>query len=302
MDKRSTEENLRQVITDEVFKAIGIAPQVWYRGMLAPWLSFPVRRFVRLATDFDHIVHEHGFSAAARWVLPKFVREVHYEGMEHVPGDGPVLVVSNHPGTVDGLCIAAGLERQDIKIVVSGVPFLRGLPASARYLIYSSLDTHLRMLVVRSVIRQLRAGGAVLIFPSGGLDPDPAVLAGARDAITHWSPSLQIILRNVPQTQVLVTQVGGVLDQRFAHHILTHIRRVPRDRQRVAEFMQTMRQLVWEHQLPLNPLVSFAQPCRVADLTRSGADDSLMPGIIQRAQNLLEDHEKSYARLSLRRA
>lgn len=301
MDNRSTEKNLRQVITDEVFKALGVSPQVWYRKLIAPWLSLPIRRFVRLATDFDCFVSQNGFSAASRWVLPKFVREVRYEGVEHVPTTGPLLVVSNHPGTVDSLCIAAGLGRPDLKIVASGIPFLRGLPASARYLIYSSLDIHVRMLVVRSIIRQLCEGGAVLIFPSGWLDPDPAVLAGAREAITHWSPSLEVILRQVPQTQVLVTQVGGVLDKGYARHILTHLRRTPRDRQRVAEFLQTMRQLVWGHQLPLYPLVSFAQPCSVADLAQSGADGSLMPGIIQRAQTLLESHEKSYARLSLRR-
>ncbi len=41
---------------------------------------------------------------------------------------------------------------------------------------------------------------AVLIFPTGRIDPDPALSPEAVHDLGKWSPSIEIILRHVPQT------------------------------------------------------------------------------------------------------
>lgn len=254
------EHELTPKLLEEVFKALGWGKDHWLRAPLTPFFTAACRRFARLAIRFDRDVEALGFRQAAQRILPHFAREVNAGGVEHVPAEGPLLVVSNHPGTVDGLAIASRLPRPDLKIVVSGVPFLRHLRATANHLIYSSLDTFERMKVVRSAIRHLEDGGAVLLFPSGGLDPDPAVMPGALEALDDWSPSLEVILRRVPSARVLITFVSGVLHPAWARSPVTHLRRGRRERQRVAEFFQVIQQMLFPGQLLVSPSIRFARP------------------------------------------
>jgi hypothetical protein len=48
-----------------------------------------------------------------------------------------LLVAANHPGAADGLVIAAALRRDDLKVVISDVPFTRAVPYGRKYLIYT---------------------------------------------------------------------------------------------------------------------------------------------------------------------
>ncbi|MCX7609313.1 MAG: 1-acyl-sn-glycerol-3-phosphate acyltransferase [Anaerolineales bacterium] len=259
-DRILEERELNQKLLEEIFKALGWGRRHPLRLPFAPLFSGVGRRFVRIALRFDQDVAEHGFREAARRLLPHFVRQIEASGVEQIPTEGPLLIVSNHPGTVDGVAIAAHLPRSDLKIVVSGVPFIRHLRATARHLIYSSLDAFERMKVVRESIRHLEEGGAVLLFPSGGLDPDPAVMPGALQALEEWSPSLEVILRRVPAARVLITFVSGVLHPAWARSPVIYLRRGRRNQQRVAEFFQVMEQLLFPRRLLLRPSLWFAPP------------------------------------------
>lgn len=301
MSENRSLEFLTQSISDEVIKALGLKPDGWYRRFLAPLIRLPAARFSRIALEFDHYVAEGGFANAACKILPRFIKGVDFHGLENIPRDGPLLVVSNHPGTVDGLCIAAGLGRNDIRIVASGVPFLRSLKASALHFIYSSLDTYKRMMVVRSAIRHLCEGGSVLIFPSGHLDPDPEVLQGADQALFEWSPSVELLLKKVPQVQVLIAIVSGVLSRHSLRSPLTRLRKSLRDRQRIAEIYQIARQMVLGLREDIIPRVSFGIPLRVPELAASSGEGSLLPALVRHAQKLLADHEASRARAWERR-
>jgi len=239
-----------------------------------------VQRFALPAVEFDEDVSRFGFNEAARRFLRHFVHEMHVRGAERIPAEGPLLVVSNHPGTVDGLAIAAHLPRPDLKIVVSGVPFIRHLRAAANHLIYSSLDTVERMLVVRSAIRHLQEGGAVLLFPSGGLDPDPAAMPGALQELEAWSPSLEVILRRVPAARVVVTAVSGVLHPLWARSPVIYLRRGRRNQQRVAEFFQVIQQVLFPNSLRVSPSVCFAEPI----LFPAQGDSPRLPALIARAR------------------
>lgn len=254
------ERELTDKLLQEIFKALGWGPRHPLRAPFLPIFSIAAGRFARIAVRFDQDVAVVGFREAAQRLLLYFVRDVHARGMEQVPAEGPLLVVSNHPGTVDGLVIASRLARPDLKIVVSGVPFLRLLQATADHLICSSLDMFERMMVVRSAIRHLRDGGAVLVFPSGGIDPDPAVMSGTLEQVETWSPSLEVILRRVPQARVLITSVSGVLDPGWARSPLTRLRRGRRERQRVAEFFQVIEQVLFPGRVLVRPSLSFATP------------------------------------------
>ena len=147
---------------------LGLSPDTRLRYLLNPLLWAPLRRFADLAAKFDRTVADSGFREAASEVLPRLINQLEVIGLHRVPTSGPLLVVSNHPGSADGLAIAASLPRNDLKIVVSALPFIRSLPNSAQHLIYTDpLEPHKRMGVVRSSVRHLQDGGALLIFPRG---------------------------------------------------------------------------------------------------------------------------------------
>ena len=286
----TTVAQLRNDLTDEIFKALGLSDSGWVRKLFGPLFWPPTERFSKLAAAFDHQVAREGLQAAIRGLLPRFVSDVKAQGVETIPSEGPVLIASNHPGTYDGLVIAASLPRDDLKIVVGNIPFVRGLKETGRHIIFTAVDAHVRMTVVRDIIRQLKEGGSLLIFPSGKVDPDPAVLPGAHDALTTWSRSLEIILRKVPQTRVVTTIVSGVLSPSAFKNPITRLRKGRRERQLLAEFNQIIQQLLFSRNFSLHPRVTFDQPVTPAELAAVEGPRGMLRALTQRAQRLLSEH------------
>ncbi len=157
-------------------------------------------------------------------------------------------------------------------------------------MLFASLDTHVRTAVLRSAIRHLEVGGALLIFPSGHIDPDPEVLPGGQDSLRGWSPSIQLMLRRVTEARVLVTIVSGVLTRGCAHSPLTWLRRRPVDQQRVAEFVQVIEQMLFERKFALVPRVSFSEPVTMTELCSMTGCTEVMEAIVERAHCVLTDH------------
>ena len=290
MEKGSNVQRLTNYITDEIFMALGLAADSWPRRLFSPVVRPPASRFSEIAAGFEQRVSEESFREAVKWILPHFIKSMSVSGAETIPSEGPLVIASNHPGTVDALCIAANLPREDIKIVASNIPFLRALPAIEKHFIHTTLDAHVRMTVLRAALRHLREGGSLLVFASGGIDPDPAGMPGAMEELERWSPSLEFFLRKVPQTQMLVTIVSGVLSPTFLHHPFTLFRRQRRDKQRIAEFLQTIKQMLQPKDLLLNPKVTFANPLSNLDLYAGDGPHEIMKTIIQQAKALMNHH------------
>jgi hypothetical protein len=284
---------LRQMITDEIAKAFGFSPRGLVRQFINPIFWPATQRFASLMATFDTYFKERGLREATRWFLRRFVSDIQVSGAENIPDRGPLLIVSNHPGTVDGVLIAANLPRDDLKVVVSGIPFFRNLDNVQPHLIHTTHDTHDRMGVARAAIRQLKQDGALLIFPSGHIDPDPEVIPGAMEELDTWSPSIELFTRFVPQTQVLVTIVSGVLASNYVRHPLTLLRQHRRDRQRIAEFMQVIRQILLPKGAILKPKISFAPPLTLEAIRNNVGSGELLQGMIQNAKSLLHEHTQS---------
>jgi len=82
------------------------------------------------------------------------------------------------------------------------------------------------MVAIRAGIRHLRDGGALLIYPSGIVDPDPDLAPGLAESIDTWSGSLDVFLRRAPQTCVVPTIVSNVLSRRYFDNPLVRIPRL----------------------------------------------------------------------------
>ena len=280
---------LRRTLIDEIFNAMGL-PQGWLRGALWPLAWAPAHRFARLMERFERCDAEYGFSEAARRLLERFISQLVVSGAEQIPPEGPLLIASNHPGAVDAVAIAASLPRQDLKIVVSGVPFFHSLSFIRDHLIYSAQDAHGRMLAVRGAIRHLREGGSVLIFPTGTVDPDLAVFPFAPQSLESWSSSLALMLNKAPGTRLLVTTVSGVLAPECWRHPLVRLRQSFWEKQKLAEFIQVIQQLVLSRRFSLIPRVTFGSPLTLPELCLGGRAEDIMQAIRENANRLMEVH------------
>lgn len=288
MENNSEIEAQTQFITDEMFKLFKVSPQSWVRRTFGPLFRLPTHRFAQVACTFDHYVAEFGFREAARRILPVFARAFEAHNVENVPQQGPLLITSNHPGTCDSLVIAANIPRPDLKIVATGVPFMQGLRNAAKNLIYTNVDVHERMMVVRSAIRHLQNGGAVLIFPTGTIDPDPALSPEAAHDLGKWSPSIEVMLRHVPQTRVLLTIVSGVLSPRYRWSPFVRLMGDDLKQRKVAEFLQVIQQMIFPNSVDVSPSLTFSNPLTTDDLACAG--QGLLDGMKKHARILLEDH------------
>jgi hypothetical protein len=239
---------------------------------------------------FEADTQAHGLVEAARRALPRFAASWEVRGADLLPQAGPLLVVSNHPGTIDAMVITAGLPRSDLKMVARDMRCLRILPTVDAHMIYATTDTHVRMVVLRGVVRQLQQGGAVLLFPTGKLDPDPAVLPGASQALDEWSSSLDLILRRVPEAQVAPAIVSGILSSRLFNLPWLRNSAIPRERQVRLELLQITLQSLLPRQFAVRPAVVFGAPMSAMELLHTSATQSPRDALVQYAQTLLREH------------
>ena len=201
------------------------------RRLLAPAAHLLARRFV----EYDRELGERGLHRGAEWIVARATGGVTVTGAEHIPAAGPVLVVANHPGLTDAVSLLATMRRDDAWIVTANYPFLRALRrASERFLFVDD-----RCTALRHIVRRLRGGDAVLLFPAGGLEPDPANSpAAAYDSLAMWSRSIELISRLAGDTVVVPAVVSGVVSRSAFGSALAR-RRVPeREQQRFASLLQ----------------------------------------------------------------
>jgi hypothetical protein len=283
---------LREDILDEVCLALGFRTGGFARRTVGLLLRYPAGRFAGYAARTDQRIAEAGLQTAAGELLSHFVEGVVVRGEEHIPRTGALLVACNHPGAYDSVAIAAHLPRPDLKAIASDVPFLRGLAHARAHLIYASPagvpDAYGHMLAARMAIRHLQAGGALLTFPTGRIDPDPALLPGAAKALEDWSHSLELFLRQAPETSVVVTIASGVLAAGPLRNPLTRLAGEPWKRQRIAEYVQVIQQLAFRRKFDLWPRLTFGAPVSAAELVSDL--DGARAALIERARALLEEH------------
>jgi 1-acyl-sn-glycerol-3-phosphate acyltransferase len=289
MEKYNDVESLTQYITDEVFRLFKQSPESWVRRTFGPVIWLPAHRFADLAVTFDGYVGEYGLREAALRIISKYVSHFEARNVEHIPREGPLLITSNHPGTIDSLVITASIPRPDLKIVATGIPFIQSLRNAADHLIYTPRKgIHERMIVVRSAIRHLQDGGAVLIFPSGRIDPDPALSPKEAKEFGKWSHSVELMLEQVPQTQVLLTVISDVLSARWRWNPLVRLMGDDLKQRSVAEVLQVIQSIILPSINRVTPRLTFSDPLTTDELVRM--DHPMLDAMIERARCLMEDH------------
>jgi hypothetical protein len=180
------------------------------------------------------------------------------------------------------MAMFASLPRRDLRAVASDRPFLRALPNTSRQLIYVPDDPRARLGVVRLGVGHLRSGGALLTFPAGRIEPDPAVLPGAVESLQTWSESVALFVRLAPQTQIVPAIIRGVFAPASLRSPLTRLRRQTQDRERLAATCQILLQSVLSAYRPANVRVTFGMPIQADSAT-------VMQAVTEQARRLIED-------------
>ena len=278
--------SLKSNLFDSISNSMGIKKRWGLDKFLQPVLWPAVSRFSEIAYNFDKDVLQTNLVEAMRKLLPHFAQDVRVFGKENIPTDGPLLIVSNHPGTFDELVIASNLPRGDLSIVAQNFPFLESLTATKNYLIFTNPNPHKSITTIRSMIRELKNGKSLLIFPSGTIDPDPAFLPGAKESLNNWSSSIELILKKVPETKVMVSIISNILSPNIFHTPLLKLLKSSHRKQSIAEGLQIIYQIFFPHRLDVHPKISFSNPFSMNWNTPNLAQDT----VLEKAHQLLSIH------------
>jgi 1-acyl-sn-glycerol-3-phosphate acyltransferase len=240
--------------------------------------SVPARRLAEQVATYDDIVGEAGLPAGGSWAMERMARGVMVEGAEGVPREGPLLVVSNHPGLADAVALFAAMPRGDLRVIAAERPFLSALPNTSGALIPVPDAPNGRSKAVRAAARHLRAGGAVITFPGGRIEPDPAVLPGAAEALADWSGSADLFARFVPNLTVVPAVVSGVISPAALRNPVALVRRDPRDRRWLSATLQMLVPALRD----VTTRVGFGPPLR------AGGETPVSRRTVEEARRLIE--------------
>ncbi|WP_438032138.1 1-acyl-sn-glycerol-3-phosphate acyltransferase [Sorangium sp. So ce204] len=222
------ERELANLSGAEMVAALGLggAP-AWVRRAGRAAFAVPSWPLGRALARFDRRTGEAGLQVAAREALAGL--GARWTAGAAPPSRGALLVVSNHPGAYDALALMAALGREDLMIVAADRRFLRALPHVSRRLLFVPIDEGgalalaARSAGVRRALRHLRRGGALLHFPAGRIEADPA-FAGEGDALlAAWHPSAGVLLRAAAAAggRAAVAIVSGVHSPRAKRLAIT---------------------------------------------------------------------------------
>ncbi len=277
-----TEINARDLLT-----AFGLDHRQRGHGLFLRACRRPARRFARQVLAYDAAVGAGGLRAGGAWVLQQFVGHTTFSGQEHVPRAGPLLIVANHPGLWDAPALFAALPRDDLQVIAADREFLRALPHTMRHLCIAGETAASRLGALRAGVRHLRHGGALLTFPAGQIEPDPAVLPGAVASLDRWPGHIKVFPRLVPDLMIVPAIVTGVISPAALRHPLRFLRRAEKDRRWLAATLQVL----FKRYQHTHVRVTFGVPVCVADY---GGDAALATCVVMaEARRLIEQAEQA---------
>lgn len=196
------EPRLVQLCAGDLLSAFKL-PKVLY-----PLAWLPARRFAARLSQFDQLVGHRGLVEGGEFLQNQFSGGAVFSGIESLPRSGPLIIASNHPGMCDAMALWQAIGREDLKVIAAERELLKLLPNVSRRLIIVRQGSSESL---RSASDHLAQGGALLTFPAGGIEPDPAVRPGFRESLKGWSPSIELLVKRTPSTALVPALVSGAI-------------------------------------------------------------------------------------------
>jgi 1-acyl-sn-glycerol-3-phosphate acyltransferase len=107
------------------------------------------------------------------WGVARLFFQVRFAGVEHVPQAGPVVLAPNHVSYMDPVLVTIPLHRPLHYMTLEPFFRVRGLGVLIRWCrAFPVREDELDRPAIRTAMRVLREGDALVIFPEGGRSPD----------------------------------------------------------------------------------------------------------------------------------
>lgn len=236
--------SLARMILDDVLTTLNVNRVKALRYLITLLGSKTTRWLADLLSRWDRQVERSSFVETARDALNLFTSGFDLSSAEAIPKTGPLLAVANHPGMYDSIGAIVTVGREDVRVVAARREFFRVLPNINRHLLIIETDASLRLEAVRHIIQALKEGQAVIIFPSGKLEPEPSLMPGAAASLEQWSASVGIFLSKVPETRLLPILISQTLSPKAWHSWPARLPKAQKRRHQAAMGWQFVKQRV----------------------------------------------------------
>jgi 1-acyl-sn-glycerol-3-phosphate acyltransferase len=142
------------------------------------------------------------------WLIVSVLYRIRVEGADHVPEEGPAVLVANHVSFMDPLIVNAATRRPPRFVMyyrIFNIPVLRFIFRTAKAIPIAGRkeDETLMERAFAEVDQTLADGGLVCIFPEGGITRDGEILP--------FRPGIERILaaRPVPVVPIALRGLWG---------------------------------------------------------------------------------------------
>lgn len=235
---RANLDTLTAMNLADLHETFGVAQRPWVRWVVTVFGWLPSRRLAQHMVACDTHAGEIGLVAAGQVIVAEYAQMVEHVNAQYVPRQGPVLICSNHPGLSDAAALFVAINRPDLKVIAAERVLLNELPNIAAQLICVPSDATGRAQAIRAAAQHLKRGGALLTYPAGRIESDPAVFDDAAVTLPHWSEMAALFQRLVPNLTVVPVLVSGVISAQSLNNWYVRRIRVRRDRDWMAATLQ----------------------------------------------------------------
>ena len=286
---RKEKDSLTRILLDDIKTSANLSRRQIINGIIDFFGYRPVGWLADLLARIDEQLNETSLHETAERAIYPLSDGLIINNQDAVPNSGPLLVTANHSGFTDILGVLACLKRDDVKIVAQQKGFMRILRNVNRHMLTIEPDSTFKLTAIREIIRALNEGMAVVIFPKGQLEPDPAIIPGAIESLDGWSDSIGIFLNKVPETRLLPVLVSGVLTEKAWNSRFAKLGWNQKRRQQFAMAAQFVAQRFSKNPQWKRPLrIDIGQPKRPEEFDPSLDPSKLNLAVKQEMLKLLE--------------
>lgn len=238
-DNTALVEVMRQKLLLDIYNSLNIRHHGITAKAIKIAIAQPALKFCRHLIRVDQLLAAGDFNGALTYALSLFSLGVDHTATAEIPRQGPLLAVANHAGAVDFLAAIACLGRQDIHIVAGARPLLDHLPQFQKLLLPLDRNALNRMGVTRQIIALLQKGEAILLFPRGILEMDPAMaLPESIASIAAWSDSVGLFLKKVPETILQPMVISNALSPTIWKNFITGLGKTTKQKLQISMIQQ----------------------------------------------------------------
>ena len=232
-------DNYPQLVEEDLLKSYRLKPGSLQYRLMSSLFKKPIIQLAKFLMQLDEHLAGNNVQSMARLAVARLTSGLSMQDEPKNFATGPVLVVANHPGWIDSFAALAGITRPDVVFLAGAHPTIDNLPHFKQHLIFvDQQGTVNRAAAIRQVVEQLKANKVVLIFPKGLLEPDPALIPGAKQSILGWNDSVGIFLNKVPETILQPMLISQMVHPQAWNHCAIRLFKEQRRRQQLAIVLQ----------------------------------------------------------------